>query len=191
MSTVPISRLLHNNSQAYLQEGYGGQPIELWPFYIFISNYISGRIEEARSEWIEWLIEQYRRYKYWDKESGGMFGGSVHKGASMIASGIKNEELIAPNFLSSDDIRKGAEMLVDRRLSMIDSIRTIGYRPELGSKFLGVIQPNGYIVLKSGHHRAATLRALGYKDIPKVKVISHTRFRFKQTWRKIKRLKLS
>jgi len=189
MSTVPISILLHNNSQAYLQEGYGGQPIDVWPFYTFIIKYISGQTDEARSEWTDWLVEQFGRYKYWDKDSGGMFGGSVHKGASNFFSRTNNNELIDPNSLSSDNIRKGAEMLVDRRLSMFDSIRTTGYHPSLGSKVLGVIQPDRYIVLKSGHHRAATLRALGYENMPEVKVISSIRFRFKQAWRQVKRFK--
>ncbi len=169
--SVPLSNLMHDDSKAYLLEKYGARPIEEWPFYGFIQDYLAGNAHDARDRWVEWLVVQFGRYMYWRKKHGGMLGGSVHRFAQEFAS-CENECLSDPGMISPEHVQKGAGMLVDRRLILVDSIFSDGYRPELGDRVVGVRRGRGGVMLKGGHHRAATLKALGYQELPGVEVAS-------------------
>jgi len=169
---VLLDSLLHNNLFAYMKEGYGARPIEEWPFYRFISIYLSGEKERAIEKWVEWLFEQFEKYRFIDKKKGGMLRGSVHRLAIDSGSCRNPECFLNPGLLTIDAIRAGALKLVQQRLLMVESIKNKGYQVTLSGKVMGVWNKNKKIVLKSGHHRAATLKGLGYKEMPELHVYS-------------------
>jgi len=168
--SVDLQLIVHNDRSEYVKAGYGGRPIELWPFYKFIRDHIYGDEDAARLEWVEWLTKEFQRTCMIPKKHGGMFRGSVHK-LSLADSGDDNS--IAwddPRLLDNKKVYQGALRLVNSRLKMVDSIVSDGYIPSFGHPIVGETK-KGKIFLNGGHHRAATLYALGYKSIPSVTII--------------------
>lgn len=163
LQDVPLTRLVHNDRPAYVDAGYGARPVEEWPFFHFIRAYLQGSEQEARRDWIQWLEDQYRKYATIPKYQGGMQSGSVYRGAMERAGGATAEP-------SPGDIRASVESLVDRRLSMVRSIRDRGYRPEEGEPIIAVQGRDQTgrrcLILQGGHHRVATLCALGQATLP-------------------------
>ena len=179
---VELSRLLHDDKSLYVREGYGGKGIDYWPFFQFICQYLDGEEEKAKELWVEWLIGQYSKYGSLDKTLGGMSGGSVQVYALNFA-GCKS-----PSSLNDSDIRHGAHMLVERRIEMIRSIRDEGFDVKKSGceTALKVTQnKNVYYVLKGGHHRAATLFALGYMTFPNVRTLKPVSYKVLRFGRKI------
>lgn len=163
MKEVPLDRLMHNDRPAYVHAGYGGRPVEEWPFFPFIQAWLQGSEQQARRDWIQWLEEQYRLYGAVPKHLGGMRSGSVHRGA-MERAGLSIGEP------PESAVRASVEALVDRRLEMVRSIRDRGFRPEEGEPVIAVpgrgAAGRQRLVLQGGHHRVATLRALGRETFP-------------------------
>lgn len=172
---VQLTKILHDDKYLYVSEGYGGKNIEHWPFFLFILQYLNGEEEKAKALWVEWLIDQYTKYGSLEKKLGGMNGGSVQVYALEFA------KCSSSSSLSDADIRHGAHVLVERRFEMIRSIRNEGFNTKKSGRLtaLGVVRNKEiHYVLKGGHHRAATLFALGYTTLPNVRVFRPVSYKF-------------
>ena len=179
--TLPLDRVIHNDLPVYMEAEYGGRHIEQWPFFRFIRVYLAGREQECIFDWTEWLVREFAKYGLRRKSHGGMLRGSVHLNAARASTIETNYALRRPDVLSEADIRIGAEMLVRSRIQLVSSIAQVGYQPSLGVAVFG-IKDNDCFVLKGGHHRAATLWALGYKEMPGIHVVSRNGWRYRQCW---------
>ena len=169
---LPISLFVHNDRLSYVAECYGGKKVGEWPFYQFIYEYLHGDEQNARNDWVAWLEDQYSKYGTIEKSKGGMKGGSVYKGAMKNLNRQVNN--IEHDSLTAQDIRVGAELLVDRRLSLVRSIRDDGFIPGKGDRIIALMRHTGsnrVFVLQGGHHRLATLYSLGYESLPNIRII--------------------
>ena len=173
-----LKQVLHNDLEAYVSSGYGGKPIAEWPFYRFISMWIGGRAAEAENLWVDWLLGEFARYGSVSKRRGGMYQGSVHRNACNYSDG-DNVVLTwcNPQALDRTALCHGAQELVERRIQMIDSMKNNGWKGDLSDRICAVRASQGRYVLKGGHHRAATLYALGYSVLPTVYVYSRLGWR--------------
>ena len=98
LQSVKLNKILHNDHKTYVLEKYGRKKIVYWPFYYFIRLYLSGNCHDAKEMWINWLVNQFNKYKHVKKKYGGMLGGSVHREAAKMKS--KDSNLINPDYLS-------------------------------------------------------------------------------------------
>lgn len=171
ISNLKLSEIVHNDLECYIKSGYGGKYIENWPFYNFIKNWVEGDCKNSRSMWINWLTNEFFKYKLEKKSNGGMYQGSVHRYALNFLSKNKQEYWINPSLLSESCVEQGAAMLIDRRIDMIRSIKNKGYQINLNDQIFA-INLNTKYVLKGGHHRAVVMRILGYNELPGVLVYS-------------------
>lgn len=170
--------VLHNDLEAYVSSGYGGAAISEWPFYRFISMYISGSAAEAEKLWVDWLLREFDDYGSVSKSRGGMYQGSVHRYATDYFNGDNcNLGWCNPDSLNRNALLHGARVLVKRRFQMVESIKNDGWKGDLSDRICAVRASQGRYVLKGGHHRAATLYALGYSVLPTVYVYSRLGWR--------------
>ena len=170
-SDILLKSVVHNDAEIYIRSGYGGKKIKKWPFYKFIKLWINGNHRQARSKWIDWLLNEFNKYKCIPKSRGGMYHGSVHFYSLKFKNINKKKLLLDPTLISKDSIKNGASILVDRRIKMISSIVKNGYKIDLADPIFAVKTGNLY-TLMGGHHRAALLYILGYKKLPRVIVYS-------------------
>lgn len=183
---VMISELLHNDSRAYVQSGYGGKRIELWPFYTFMKMWVDGDHLHSRDLWIDWLVNEFYKNGFMRKSDGGMYQGSVHRYTLNYVSKSKSEAWQNPALIKEAHLRQGAASLVDKRIEMIRSVMEMGYREELADPIFAV-RTGSYYVLKGGHHRAAIMHILGYDKLPCVIIYSKVSWRCKKWLVAIKR----
>ena len=170
---LSLEEVLHNDLEAYVTSGYGGKAISEWPFYGFISMWIGGRAAEAENLWVDWLLSEFDYYGSVRKSRGGMYQGSVHRYAINYSGGDNcNLKWCKPDALDRTALYHGAHKLVERRVQMVDSIKNYGWKEMLSDSICAVEVRPGRYVLKGGHHRAATLYALGYRVLPNVYVYS-------------------
>lgn len=181
---VLLSNVVHDDKPVYKDAGYGAQPIPKWPFYEFIKLYTKGFQNQCVDKWSVWLFGQFSKYKLIPKRKGGMFQGSVHRFAAEESKIETLKAIKFPDLLNSKDILYGAQKLINQRLKMVESIRVNGYIPKKGEKILA-LKKNNKIVLKGGHHRAATLKALGYKKLPEVLIVPKCIWRIRKCVRLI------
>lgn len=179
-SNLKLSEIVHNDLECYIKSGYGGKNIKKWPFYYFIKNWIDGDCKNSRNKWIDWLTDEFFKYKFVEKSKGGMYQGSVHRYALNFLNKNKDQYWNDPSLLSKNYIEQGASVLVDRRIDMIRSIKDNGFQINLNDPIYAV-NINGKYVLKGGHHRAAVMFILGYEKLPKVEVYSKNLWEFR-TW---------
>jgi hypothetical protein len=166
-SNISIDNIVHNNLSCYIKSGYGGKEINKWPFYIFIKMYIDGKSELSRDLWVDWLLEQFIKHCLEVKSEGGMYQGSVHRYSVDLIDQKKDEYWLNPKLLSRTDIKKGATILVNKRIEMISSILNKGYQINLDDPIIAVKIKKQY-VLKSGHHRASVMHILKCDKLPEV-----------------------
>lgn len=168
-----LGDVVHNDLRAYLSSGYGGRHIDDWPFYFYIVMWIEGKHGDAKRLWVDWLLREFYQFGSIKKKSGGMYQGSVHRYAcNCVSSDNFDRAWHRPETLDWNAACHGAHELVERRLKMVESIKNNGWRSELSDRICAVkLGPDRY-VLKGGHHRAATLYALGYSVLPNVDVYS-------------------
>lgn len=177
--TLPLLSLVHDDRPSYIQAGYGGRSISEWPFYEFIRLYIAGYEQQCVDQWTEWLLQQFSKFQTTPKNKGGMFQGSVHRNAAEHSHVNTASALQAPELLPEEDIRKGAQMLVYKRLKMVESIKVQGYLPENGDR-IAAVRKGDRVVLFGGHHRAATLYALNYQKLAGIYVYSRYQWRIRE-----------
>ena len=137
-------------------------------------------MENARSFWIDWLVDEYYKYRFDEKSKGGMYQGSVHKYTIKFINDDKTKYWLDPSLIESKYIRKGAEILVNKRIEMVKSVIKKGYNMNLGAQIYAVKKGDIY-VLKGGHHRAVIMYILGQESLPGVIVCSKILWEFK-TW---------
>ena len=100
-----------------------------------------------------------------------MFQGSVHQYALQYIHDNKQKYWRDPSEISTPNIKKGANLLVDKRIEMIQSVIKNGYQINYSDPIFA-IRKGGLYVLKGGHHRATILHVLGYDKLPGVIVHS-------------------
>lgn len=177
---ILLKNTVHNDLECYNKSNYGGTHIKSWPFYKFIKMWIDGNLENARSFWIDWLVDEYYKYRFDEKSKGGMYQGSVHKYTIKFINDDKTKYWLDPSLIDSKYIRKGAEILVNKRIEMVKSVIKKGYNMNLGAQIYAVKKGDIY-VLKGGHHRAVIMYILGQESLPGVIVCSKILWEFK-TW---------
>jgi len=185
-SNLKITDIIHNDLECYAETGYGGKDIKKWPFYTFIKEWINGNREQARSLWVDWLVNEFFKYCLVAKSKGGMYQGSVHHYAINFVTKNKNELWLNPSSICKIFVRKGAEVLVNRRIEMIRSIVNNGYQINLKDPIYAVKEKNLYI-LKGGHHRATVMYILGHERLPGVIVYTRPMWELKKWLTKIKK----
>ena len=179
---VELSKLLHNDKSLYVLEGYGGKQINQWPFFYFIRQFFDGNEDKAKELWVNWLTDQYLKYGSFEKNIGGMHGGSVQNYA-LGSSGCNS-----PSSLTHADIKRGALALVERRISMMQSIRDEGFNVKKNGRVIALkVMRNKKVhyVLKGGHHRAATLLALEYTTFPNMLILTPVTYKALHFGRKV------
>ncbi len=179
-SNILINDIVHNDLEYYIKSGYGGDHIKKWPFYKFIKMWVDGKSENARKLWAEWLVNEFNKYCLDVKSKGGMYQGSVHLYALKHINENKNKFWLNPSLIDEKYVRRGAEMLVNKRIEMIRSVKENGYQLSLADQIYAVKIGSKY-VLKGGHHRAAILHVLGQNNLPGVIICSKILWEFK-TW---------
>ena len=92
-----------------------------------------------------------------------------------------------PSALSKINTKKGAKLLVDKRIEMIQSVMNKGYQVNLADPIFAV-RRGGLYVLKGGHHRASIMHILGYDKLPGVIVYSKHMWELRKWLVKIKKL---
>lgn len=185
-SNLKISDIIHNDLECYIKSGYGGKAVKKWPFYIFIKQFINGNHKQARTSWINWLVDEFYSYCNEIKSNGGMYQGSVHRYSLKFLKKNKKILWLTPSLLSKKAVKKGAATLVERRIKMINSIINRGFQINLNDPIIAV-KVNGKYVLKGGHHRATVMYILGYKILPEVVVYSKYLWEIKIWLLKIKK----
>lgn len=156
----------HNDVECYMKEGYGGQPIEMWPVYSFICQYKEGDKESAKIKFQEWYSNQFKKYHNISKKLGGMYKGSLYQ---LIEKRYHEKGLEFQGSLDKTDpyiMQKAIEERVSQRMKLLDDIQKNGYL-KVADRIIAV-KKDGLVYLLSGHHRAAILKALGYKELPRV-----------------------
>lgn len=160
---VPINKIIHANKPAYVFEERAGKSIYHWPVYQFFKLYHSGEIDDAKSFFLKWYIDQYSKYAEIDKSKGGMKGGSLDRLVKKLPSQIVKE-----NFLEKVILER-----VQQRFELFESIRSTGYIPNNDFPVKTIRTHNDKFKLLSGHHRTAILAALGYNSVPNVYVFAN------------------
>jgi hypothetical protein len=168
---IPINNIIHNDLEFYVKSGYGGKHIKDWPFYCFIKMWVRGEYEQSQDLWVNWLVHEFSKYRLNIKSKGGMFQGSVHQNALKCIQDNKHKYWLDPSGISKINTKKGAKLLVDKRIEMIQSVMNKGYQVNLADPIFAV-RRGGLYVLKGGHHRASIMHILGYDKLPGVIVYS-------------------
>ena len=168
---IPIKKIIHNDLEFYIKSGYGGRHVEDWPFYNFIKMWVKEDSKQAKDLWVNWLVHEFSKYCLNTKSKGGMFQGSVHQYALQYIHDNKQKYWRDPSEISTPNIKKGANLLVDKRIEMIQSVIKNGYQINYSDPIFA-IRKGGLYVLKGGHHRATILHVLGYDKLPGVIVHS-------------------
>lgn len=161
---IPLSKIRHNDLPCYVEEGYGGRPIEEWPMYQFFAEYVHGEKELAREKFEAWYLEQLSQYHHRPKIEGGMYTGSLYTLIEHI-SGVPFSEATELHK------REAIKRRVAERFDLLENIKTQGYRP--GVERIDGIRKDGYVYLLGGHHRVAILSALGKEVLPQMMVFSN------------------
>ena len=184
---VPINNIIHNDLELYVKSGYGGRHIKDWPFYHFIKMWVRGECEQAKDLWVDWLVHEFSKYHLNVKTNGGMFQGSVHQNTLNYIHNNKHEYWLDPSGISKMNIKKGAKLLVDKRIEMIRSVMNKGYQVSLADPIFAVRKGDLY-VLKGGHHRASIMHILGHDKLPGVIVYTKHIWELRKWLVKIKKL---
>ena len=186
-SNIVLNNILHNDLKFYNESGYGGKSIKKWPFYPFIKMWVNGNCKQARDLWIKWLVSEFYKYCIKAKSKGGMYQGSVHRYALNYIDENKHKYWVDALLINKISIKRGAALLVDRRIELIQSIMHKGYMVQLADPIFAVRKDNLY-VLKGGHHRAAIMHVIGHDSIPGVIIYSKPMWEFRKWLVKIKKL---
>ena len=157
---IPITKLLHDDKYAYKKEGHGGKPVEEWPIYHFFKLYHSCEKEKAESLFVEWYIDQYRKYANVNKSKGGMRKGSLDR----LYKDMKSGNNVDTSF------REAVVERVKQRFQLLESILSSGYKPRDTNPVRAFMFKNGYYMIFGGNHRVAVLAALDYELIPNIYV---------------------
>lgn len=184
---IPLKNIIHNDLETYIKSGYGGKHIKNWPFYYFIKMWVKGDRENAENLWVNWLVNEFLKYRFVIKSRGGMYHGSVHKYSLNFLNNNKQEYWLDPSKITKSIVQKGAKKLVVRRIKMIKSVINKGYKFNQNDPIFAVKKGNLY-VLKGGHHRASIMHILGYDNLPKVKVYSKLLWELREWLSKLKKL---
>ena len=171
VSDLDISNLLHDDKEVYVKEGHGGKAVWEWPIYHFFQHYYSGEKVEARKQFADWYIDQYKKYGNVKSSEGGMKGGSL-------------DRIVQKKGLKSNEIYLAIQERVSQRFDLFDNIDLNGYNPNLIDPVkVYKINSNQYILF-GGHHRVACLAVLNYKEVPGVILfnneLSYLWFRFQR-----------
>jgi hypothetical protein len=167
--SIPCSRLRYDDLKYYIEEGYGGQPLERWPVYHFFRDYMSGHRVKAFNDFVHWYQEQFTRYYNVPKNLGGMYKGSLYRlieqkyserGLAFHGGPWTGEETL---------VKETIEERVKQRFRLVDEIVSSGYSDKSAEIITGV-RKGEYVYLKRGHHRSAILALLDYPSIPNVLV---------------------
>lgn len=185
-SDILLKNIVHNDLECYNKSGYGNTNITNWPFYKFIKVFMEGDSETAQRLWVEWLVDEFYKYCLDVKSKGGMYQGSVHQYAVDSISEKKEKFWLNPSLIDNKSIRKGAQLLVNRRIRMIQSILKTGYQVRFADQIFAVKKGEAY-VLKGGHHRAVILHIIGQKKLQGVVVYSKFLWSLKTWLMKIKK----
>ena len=173
---VPLAAVRHNDRPVYVEEGYGGRPIEHFPPYRFFRLYREGQPDQARAEFRAWYREQYRRYAGVPKQQGGMQGGTLHR---LVASQCEAEGVELPAdgaAVAEAPLERAIGRRVEQRFALLESLRERGYDRALAPPILALRRgPECHLL--GGHHRAAALRVLGQERLPGVSVFPPSAFR--------------
>lgn len=159
--TIPFSLIRHNDTPCYVREGYGGKPIEDWPVYGFICEYLEGKKGEAFDHYERWYIDQLSKYSTVPNNAGGMYKGSLYLLIERRAGAPFKDVPISTK-------TQAIHERVQQRFALVDSIKKKGY--DANSERIEAVKKNGYVYLRGGHHRAAALRALDYDALPGILV---------------------
>jgi hypothetical protein len=183
--SVPCSKLRCNDLKYYIEEGYGGQPLERWPVYHFFRDYISGYRVKAFNDFVHWYQEQFARYYNVPKNLGGMYKGSLYR---LIEKKYSEKGLAfhaGPRIGEETLVKEAIEERVKQRFRLVDEIISCGYSERSTEVIIGV-KKGEYVYLKRGHHRSAILTLLNYPSVPNVLVFPN--YSLYSLWEKIVRL---
>ena len=170
-SDILLKEIIHNDLFFYNKSGYGGKKIKQWPFYNFIKMWIKGDCEQARKLWIDWLVDEFKKYCIEEKSKGGMYQGSMHRYTLNYIEENKEKYWLDHSLINTININLGAAFLVDKRIELIKSILNNGYMIDPSDQIIAV-HNNNFYELKGGHHRAAIMHVLEEEKLPSVKIYS-------------------
>jgi hypothetical protein len=162
LQLVPIDSLRHNDLKIYVNEGYGGQKIQLFPPYNFLLDYHNGNRSRAQKNFTNWYFESYLKYFNTEKFEGGMKLGSLDVRIKKLIS----ERIDSPIILRNKKvILNEISVLVIKKFLLYDSIKAKGFNL-LKRDRIRAVAFGGLLVLKGGHHRVAISKILGFESVP-------------------------
>lgn len=165
IGTIPMELIRCDNKRVHVLEGFGGKRITAWRVHKIIEIYISGRKAQAKSEYVDWYWSQFRRYAMVPKRVGGMYRGSLF---SLVQRAHRMHGLRFNGRVDRANeciVQRCIEDQVVKRFGLVDSVIEKGYSPRSRDP-ISVIGKHGLYYLIEGHHRVATLSALGYREVP-------------------------
>lgn len=172
---IPLRDLLHNDKPAYMDEGFGRQPLDQWPVHGFFKLYIQGREDEAASRFTDWYVLQFLRHATVGKARGGMYQGSLYR----LIEGLHEEQgkgfCPSRHVVDTALLEQGVRQRVTQRLSFIARIRDEGFDKHYDPDYVDGVRWNDGVIMQGGHHRAASLMVLGYHNMPRMRVFSDKR----------------
>lgn len=159
---IPVVKFLHSAQYAYLREGHGGKPVWNWPIYRFYSLYYSGEKVQAHEEYVQWYLDQYKKYSNLKSSKGGMKGGSFDRLYHRMKKKSKSEPRL----------KEAIKKRVDQRFELYEKIRRNGYLQDYSDP-IKVYEKEKKYLLFAGHHRVAVLAVLGHQIVPEVIVFKN------------------
>lgn len=161
--SVNINKIRAIDLKCYTDEGYGGRHISFFPPYTFFKVYLHESESKGILMFVDWYRKMFNRYYNVPKTLGGMRHGSLYK---LVEKNHLKKNIILNSDLSnlSDVVyEQSLQERVAQRFELLESIRCKGFI-KTGDAISG-ISKNGFVYLKSGHHRCATLHLLGYREV--------------------------
>lgn len=156
-----------DDKRVHILEGFGGNKITTWRVHEIISLYIAGEATKAKEQYIDWYWSQLRKYATVPKRHGGMYRGTlfrlIHRAHRVRGLRFTGQVDRANAVIIQDCI----ENQVNKRFALVDSVVSDGYSPRSKAP-IAVVPKQGLYYLLEGHHRVATLNALGWYEVPGV-----------------------
>lgn len=163
ISYYSVDKIKAIDYKYYVKEGYGGKHIKYFPPCHFFILFLDGKEKKSIDRFCKWYDYMFLKYFNVSKKVGGMKNGSLYK---LIKKNHKKNNIKLKEDLSNIDkiiYNKSIKERVMQRFDLLKSIRDNGYNP--GNNFIEGIFKDKLIYLIEGHHRCASLYALGDKKI--------------------------
>lgn len=165
---VPIRDIRYSDQRFYVDEGFGGKPLQDSPLYSFFDEYLHGDESRAKERFQNWYLDQFQKSGHLDKRFGGMYRGSLYNRVMKAHEEAGRSPRRIEGF-DPDIVRRVINARVEERFALADAVMREGYKTNPDDPIIAV-RKNGTFILLTGHHRCCLLAAMGKKTVPEIRV---------------------